>query len=95
MTVESAADRAAMLDTDEFGATATIGAETFPCIQDKEYLETLEISSVHPVALCDESVAMAAGAAVGATVTIDGTAYKIRDLQPDGTGMTLLILEEQ
>lgn len=95
MAVESAADRAALLDTDEFGVTATIGANTFPCINDQEYVEALGVSSQHPVALCDKSVAVTAGAAVGATVTISSQAYIIRDIQPDGTGLAVLILEEQ
>jgi hypothetical protein len=33
------------------------------------------------------------GAAQGDAVTVGATAYAVRGVQPDGTGMTLLLLE--
>lgn len=95
MAVESSDDRAAMLDTDEFAVTATIGSNTFPGILDKDYVEVGGVGSTKPIFTCDEAVAVAAGAVVDATITISGNDYKIRNLETDGTGITVLILEAQ
>lgn len=95
MAVESAADRAALLSVSEFGVTATIGVTSFPGILDAEYVEASGIGTTHPVLHCDTAVAAAAGAARDVNLVIAGVTYAIRDLQADGTGMTLLILERQ
>ena len=34
------------------------------------------------------------GAASGDAITIDGTAYTVRVIQPEGTGVTTLVLEK-
>ena len=95
MVVETAADRALMLDDDEFALEATIGSNTFNGILTDEYIETADFSGSVPVFVCDESVATTAGASVGATITINSVAYTIRALEPDGTKMSRLRLEEQ
>jgi len=35
------------------------------------------------------------GIAEGSLITINGSSYAVTDLQPDGTGVTMLILEAQ
>ena len=34
------------------------------------------------------------GAAAGDAITVDGTAYTVRVIQPEGTGVTTLVLEK-
>jgi len=75
-----------------FAVTATfgvIGAVTG--IFDRAYLESSGIAGYRPVFLCRASDV--ASAAIGETVTIDSTAYTLAERQPDGTGMTTLVLE--
>jgi len=101
MPVESAADRAAFFDAADFGDAALIGANSVPGILDNEYIEVDDVGETRPVYHCDQAVALAAGAAVNASIVITPTrtgvpvTYAIRELQPDGAGMLRLILEEQ
>jgi uncharacterized membrane protein len=91
VAVESAADRALFVDADEFGIAATIGVTTVNGIFDREYIEALGYSSVKPIFLCLATETTT----VGSTITIDGDAYTIQNVEPDGTGFKLLILEKQ
>lgn len=104
MAIESAADRAMFLDADEFGVTATYRkygtATDIPItgIFDAEHSVgaiggDIEIASVSPQFLA-RSADLPSGAADRDSVTVDGTAYKVRFVEPDGTGMTVLKLEK-
>lgn len=80
------------LDTDEFAVEATFGAATINVVFDEAYSQNLEIAGSNPVALAKADDV--AGAAIGSTITIGGTAYKVSEPpQPDGTGMVRLELE--
>lgn len=73
--------------------TATIGAVSgVEGIFDKDYAETFGISGAAP-ALRIISTA-APSAAVGDAVTLGAVSYTITAIEPDGTGMTLLRLQE-
>ena len=102
MPVESAADRAAMLNTDEHAvaATVTIGVAdpaSVDGIFDNEFVGVeveagVPVEMSRPVFTCAESDVT--GIAHGDTVVIDGTSRTVRGIEPDGTGMTRLILKE-
>jgi|SRR5579859_3298633 len=97
MTVESATDRLGMLV--DWGDTATIQGitGTVTGIFDDKYqvisADGETIDSAAPMFLCRTSDVP--GVVNGQTCQIDGgTTYKIRSVQPDGTGMTRLILSK-
>jgi len=52
----------------------------------------IEYQSDKPVATCKTSDVPSAGE--GDTLTIDGTVYKIAEVEPDGTGFTRIILSK-
>ena len=84
-------------DTDDFAVPATIGGATVNGIFDHEYVESsfngTPYSGQAPVFRC--AVSDLPTYTYGTEIVIDGTTYKIRDWQPDGTGWTTLILEKQ
>jgi hypothetical protein len=75
-------------------ATPAVG-DPILVIFDKTTIETFggEITSDGPVALA-LTADVAAYVSNVTTLTIKGGAYLLRDKKPDGTGMTLLILED-
>lgn len=89
------------LDPDDGpGSTATIGANSINGIFDAANEDVLGVDGVAPTFLVKESDVLSGVAAVG--VTIDAISdpnasgsYVIRESQPDGTGMSLLVLESQ
>jgi len=103
MAVETAADRAIFLNTDDFGVAASYtpaggSATTVNGIFDNEYFETdaggeVAFALQQPMFHC--RTADVASAAEGDAITISGTDYIVRNVRPDGTGMTMLMLEEQ
>lgn len=100
MAVETADDRAAMLE--DFGTTATYtpdgGAAVEVCgIFDNEHVAIdaggmVSVSSNAPHILCRS--ADVSTIAQGDAFTIDGTAYLVTDYKPDGTGFTDVELEK-
>lgn len=84
-------DLDAFLSTDDFAVTATLGASTFSVIFDRAHLESLGISTTQPVLVAKTSDV--SSATRGTSITVNGTAYTVMDNQPDGTGMSTLILE--
>ena len=96
MAVESAADRAIFFDVDDFGTAATFAGGTVNGIFDNDFIEVetgagVGVALQQPRFIC--RTADVSSAAEGNAITIGGTAYTIRIVQPDGTGMTTLILE--
>lgn len=90
----------------DFGVTATPGVGLpFPVIFDRAHIDAMggDISGTHPIALA-ASADVSALVARTSTITIAGSdhkpprvgdvTYSIVDAQPDGTGMTTLILQE-
>jgi hypothetical protein len=107
MGVESAADRASFMALAGFGTRVTYtplsgSPASFNAIFDNAYLAVegggeASVASLQPVLICrdDDLAALAAGRGVyGDSVVIAGTTYKVVDLQPDGTGMTSIVLEK-
>lgn len=89
-------DLAQFLDTDDFAVAATYnGSTTVNGILDQEYYEVgvgdAGVESSQPVFLC--RTADVPAAAHGDTLLIDAITYKVRGVQPDGTGLTRLALK--
>lgn len=95
MTLESSTDLANFFDTDEHGTAATYSGSTVNGIFDNEFFEadggTVGVESAQPLFTCQTDDV--SGIAHGDSITISGTAYTVRGVQPDGTGVTQLILE--
>ena len=93
MSVETAADRTAMLA--DYGSTVTkADASTFVAIFDNDFLavdlDESEVESSEPTLLA--RTADVSGLAHGDTLTISAVSYTVRGIQPDGTGMTQIML---
>jgi len=86
-------DLSEFLDSTEMADNATIGAATVAGIFDNQFVEVHGIEGVRPVFVCDE--ADVASIAHGDALTIKTVSYKVAGVQPDGTGLTSLILEKQ
>jgi len=102
MAVESADDRAIFLSVDDFGVSATYThaavSKTISGIFDNDFVEvdaggTIPFAMQQPRFLTRTSDVSAA--VEDDTLVISGVTYKIKVVQPDGTGMTNLILEKQ
>ncbi|MDD4919061.1 MAG: hypothetical protein PHE72_14790 [candidate division Zixibacteria bacterium] len=88
-------DLPGFLATAEFAdeVTLTGGAKINGIFDDEHRLineQDGQISSTAPQVICRSTDV--SGVALGATVTIKGVAYKVIERQPDGTGLTTLIL---
>lgn len=94
MGVESDADRLTYLSTDDFGNTATIGTATVYGIFDDAYQTVIEatgeVATTAPQFTCRTMDVTAV--VQGTTITINSVAYKCINIEPDGTGMTVLQL---
>jgi len=81
----------------DFGVTAAIGANSFSVIFDHEYfaVDIGEAGQEHrqPFFTCISSD-LPQGAADGTVVTIGGTDYRIKNIRPDGTGISVVDLYE-
>jgi hypothetical protein len=85
---------AGFFGTDGFAVTATLNSVAVTGIFDAAYYEPLgEVQGRQPMFMLP--TASAPSAAHGQTLVIGTTTYKVRGVQPDGTGVTTLILEEQ
>ena len=103
MAIEGATEPAVFFDTDDFAAASNYtplggSASTVNGIFDNEYFEVDPLSGVGVVSAQPRFVCTTAdlpsGAASGDAITIDGTAYTVRVIQPEGTGVTSLVLEK-
>lgn len=104
MAVESASDRSYMLNVSDFGTTATYtlvggGSSSIIGIFDNEFFEAdpqgnVAYASAQPRFMVQTST-LPSGADYGDTIVISSVTYKVRIIQPDGTGMTTLVLEKQ
>ena len=76
----------------DFGVTATLAdGSTITGIFDAASVDVLTAASVGPQLII--KTASVGTLAYGSTLTISGVTYAVRQLDPDGTGMTTLILE--
>ena len=93
MSVETAADRTALLA--DYGTTVTkADTTTFTGIFDNDFLavdlDESEVESTEPTLLARTSDV--SGLAHGDSLTISAVSYTVRGIQPDGTGMTQIML---
>ena len=72
-------------------ATVIMAAATFAVIFDAAYADPLGIAGAEPRATCISADVSAA--TLGTPITINGAAFTVREKQPDGTGLTVLLLE--
>lgn len=72
--------------------TATVGGVSVSGIFDDAYLDPLGIAGSQPSLLC--ASADVSGAAQGSAVVVNAVSYTVGSIQPDGTGMTRLLLQE-
>jgi hypothetical protein len=101
MVLESAEDLDGFFDTDAHGSQATITidavATTIDVIFNKEYFsipgESVDVESSQPVFYCQSHDVT--NVEQGDTIEIDSVTYNIVNVQPDGTGVTVLIGETQ
>ena len=76
-----------------FAVDCLSGAYAFRGHLDRDYANTLGIANAAPI-LHAQSVDVTAGAIVtGGAITVDSVAYTVREIRPDGTGITILVLE--
>ena len=104
MAVESASDRSYMLNVSDFGTTATYtlvagGQSSVIGIFDNEFFEAdpqgnVAYASAQPRFMVQSST-LPSGADYGDNIAINSINYKVRIIQPDGTGITTLVLEKQ
>lgn len=103
MAVESADDRSYFVAVDDFGVAATYTpaggvASTVNGVFDNDFVEvdtggSVTFAQQQATFMC--RTADVSSAAEGDAITISGENYIVRIVQPDGTGMTNLILELQ
>lgn len=72
--------------------TATVGGVAMNGIFDDAYIDPLGIAGSQPSLLCKS--ADVSGAAQGAAVVVNAVSYTVGSIQPDGTGITRLLLQE-
>lgn len=77
----------------DFGVDATVGVATVRVIFDAEYEAALGsgMEALGPRVV--GRTADLAAAVQGTAVTVNAVAYKVASHQPDGTGLTTLVLE--
>ncbi|MBU0752367.1 MAG: hypothetical protein KJ787_13925 [Gammaproteobacteria bacterium] len=79
--------------TADFGVAATVGAVSLTGIFNNAYQDAFGlVAGSSPVLLVVS--AAAPSAAVGDSVTVGSTSYTIARVEPDGTGITRLLLQE-
>jgi hypothetical protein len=76
----------------DFGIAATVGGVACMGIFDAAYADALGMNGTRPA--LQVATAAVPSVAEGAAVTIGAASYTVESVQPDGTGMTLLILHE-
>lgn len=77
---------------DDFAVIAAIGASNVSGIFDKGYAESFDIAGSKPTFIC--KVADLPAITLGTTTgVISGATYLIAETQPDGYGLTTLMLE--
>jgi|TARA_Y100000289_G_scaffold41463_1_gene41095 hypothetical protein len=100
MALETAQDLENFFDTETHGSTATVTingtGSSISVIINKEYFaiagESVDVDGTQPVVTCRSSDVT--GIDTDDTITIDSVTYNIVNIQPDGTGITVLILQD-
>ena len=102
MAVETATELAVFFEADDFAVAATYTPDggspvTISGIFDNEFFEAdaggmVSVAIQQPRFQC--STSSVSGAEEGDALVVNGVSYTIRVVQPDGTGVTMLVLEE-
>jgi hypothetical protein len=91
MSLESDADRLAYLQA--VGEQISVNGQTLWAVPDNAYVDVLDLAAgTRPQAIV--RTADVPNIAPGQTVVMQGTQYSVAEIQPDGTGMTTLILQK-
>jgi hypothetical protein len=77
----------------ELAEDATIGTATVAGIFDNQFVEVNGIEGVRPVFTCEAAKVTNLGH--DKSIKIKNVTYKVAGVQPDGTGLSSLILEKQ
>lgn len=78
----------------DFGVQATIAGVPARVIFDNRYAEAFDMAMSTSAPQAGLPTENAGAAAQGGTVVIGGVSYRITAVQPDGTGWTVLKLQE-
>lgn len=74
----------------DYGVAATVNGVQVIGIFDKAYQERFGVvSGTEPILIVQSTVS----AAEGQTVVIGSSSYKVASIEPDGTGITVLVLK--
>lgn len=77
----------------DFGITVTLNGSQIVAIFDHEYVEAYGIEGEAPVlTLQDEDIPNGTGS--GSAATVEGKAYRVVGIRPDGTGISQIVLEK-
>lgn len=77
----------------DIAKSAAIGSRTISVVLDHQYMVGLGVvEGSNPIALCKDADVV--GVLHGDSITIDSIVYTVREVQPDGSGMTLLQLRK-
>ena len=84
------------LNSDEFAVDITYGGGTIKGIFDNEFIannqDEISVEDLQPQVIVKTSDVP--GLAHGATMTIESVVYNVTGIQPDGTGLTVVILSK-
>lgn len=76
----------------DFGVAATLDGAAVRGVFDRDYAQAFDgISTTAPQFVLKTTAA--ASATQASLLVVDGTTYRVRSVQPDGTGVTRLMLE--
>lgn len=105
MALESDADLEGFFDANDFGTRATLTPSAGDPVEITGIFTAAHevagasgdwpgVSTAAPVLTIPAS-ALPAGAMQGDALSIGAVAYRVRDIQPDGTGLARLVLEKE
>lgn len=77
----------------DFATTATLDGAAVDVIFDNGYADPFGVATKQPQAMLQSTIAAAATQA--SVLVVAGVTYRVRSIEPDGTGVTTLTLERQ
>jgi hypothetical protein len=100
MALETAQDLLNFFDTETHGKTATVtidgSSSNIKVIHNQEYFdipgETVDLVGSQPIVHCRTSDVV--GISTDDTISIDSVTYNVVNVQPDNTGVSVLILQD-
>lgn len=79
--------------SDFAASSATLDGASVRGIFDNQYVDVLGLASRQPMFTLP--TADAAAATQASVLIVEGVTYRVRSIEPDGTGVTVLMLERQ